>query len=152
MNARYDRLRKPIAVTADFDAPRWRRDFPALRQRVHGKPLVYLDNAATSQKPRIVIDAVSEYYQKFNSNVHRGVHHLSELATEAFEGAREKVRHFIHAASVREIIFVRGATEAINLVAQSYGLESVRQVVVESLVKTHHADHVAAALPGGHVL
>ncbi len=121
MNARYDRLRKPIAVTADFDAPRWRRDFPALRQRVHGKPLVYLDNAATSQKPRIVIDAVSEYYQKFNSNVHRGVHHLSELATEAFEGAREKVRHFIHAASVREIIFVRGATEAINLVAQSYG-------------------------------
>lgn len=121
MSTRHDRLRKPAAVAADFDALRWRRDFPVLWQRVHGKPLVYLDNAATSQKPQVVIDAVSGYYRKLNSNVHRGVHHLSELATEAFEGAREKVRHFIHAASVREVVFVRGATEAINLVAQSYG-------------------------------
>ena len=149
MNARYDRLRKPITVTADFDAPRWRRDFPALRQRVHGKPLVYLDNAATSQKPRIVIDAVSEYYQKFNSNVHRGVHHLSELATEAFEGAREKVRHFIHAASVREIIFVRGATEAINLVAQSYGRSRFKagdEIILSEM--EHHSNIVPWQLLG----
>ncbi len=121
MSARHDRLRKLAAVAAGFDALRWRRDFPVLWQRVHGKPLVYLDNAATSQKPQVVIDAISGYYRKLNSNVHRGVHHLSELATEAFEGAREKARHFIHAATVREIVFVRGATEAINLVAQSYG-------------------------------
>ena len=118
MNARHDR--NPLLMP-DFDAPRWRRDFPILRQQVHGKPLVYLDNAATSQKPQAVIDAVADYYEKLNANVHRGVHQLSELATAAYEGAREKLRGFINAASLKEIIFVRGATEAINLVAQSYG-------------------------------
>ncbi|MGA9855265.1 MAG: cysteine desulfurase [Gammaproteobacteria bacterium] len=104
-----------------FDALGWRQDFPIFRQSVHGKPLVYLDNAATSQKPQAVIDAVSDYYQRYNSNVHRGVHQLSEMATTAYESARAKLRHFINAASLKEIIFVRGTTEAINLVAQSYG-------------------------------
>ena len=120
MNARHDSLRNPAPMPC-FDAPHWRRDFPILQQQVHGKPLVYLDNAATSQKPQVVIDAVADYYEKLNANVHRGVHQLSELATAAYEGAREKLRRFINAASLKEIIFVRGATEAINLVAQSYG-------------------------------
>ena len=112
---------RKISGTAAFDPLRWRHDFPILREKVHGKPLVYLDNAATSQKPKAVIDAVSNYYETINANVHRGVHRLSELATAAYEGAREKARGFINAASTREIIFVRGTTEAINLVAQSYG-------------------------------
>ncbi|MGH8308110.1 MAG: aminotransferase class V-fold PLP-dependent enzyme, partial [Gammaproteobacteria bacterium] len=120
MSARHDTLRKPVAVTTGFDPLRWRRDFPVLQRQVHGKPLVYLDNAATSQKPQAVIDAIVEYYRQTNSNVHRGVHQLSELATAAYEGAREKVRRFINATSTKEIVFVRGATEAINLVAQSY--------------------------------
>ncbi|MGA9853344.1 MAG: cysteine desulfurase [Gammaproteobacteria bacterium] len=120
MRVRYDALHKP--VTADgFDARHWRGDFPILQRQVHGRPLVYLDNAATSQKPQVVIDAVADYYRRVNSNVHRGVHQLSEQATAAYEGTREKVRSFINAASVHEIIFTRGATEAINLVAQSYG-------------------------------
>jgi cysteine desulfurase / selenocysteine lyase len=120
MNARPGGLRDS-ATTAAFDALHWRRDFPILKQQVHGKPLVYLDNAATSQKPQAVINAVADYYERYNSNVHRGVHHLSELATAAYEGAREKLRRFINAGSLKEIIFLRGTTEAINLVAQSYG-------------------------------
>jgi cysteine desulfurase/selenocysteine lyase len=109
-----------VLETAGFDPLRWRADFPILREKVHGRPLVYLDNAATSQKPRAVIDAVSRYYETHNANVHRGVHKLSELATADYEGAREKVRAFIKAKSTREIIYTRGTTEAINLVAQSY--------------------------------
>jgi len=120
MSARHDSLRNPAPMPG-FDALRWRGDFPILKQQVHGKPLVYLDNAATSQKPQKVIDAIADYYQNYNSNVHRGVHRLSEQATAAYEAAREKLRRFINAASLKEIIFVRGATEAINLVAQSYG-------------------------------
>ena len=104
-----------------FDSLRWKPDFPLLNLRVHGKPLVYLDNAATSQKPRLVIEAEARYYETINSNVHRGVHRLSELATAAYEDARDRTRGFINAGSVHEIIFTRGATEAINLVAQSYG-------------------------------
>lgn len=104
-----------------FDAERLRQDFPILDQAVHGKPLVYLDNAATSQKPRRVIDAISGYYLTINANVHRGVHTLSQRATDAFDGAREKVRRFLNAREAREIVFVRGATEAINLVAHSFG-------------------------------
>ena len=119
MSATREKLRH-IAQTG-FDPLRWKRDFPLLSVRVHGKPLVYLDNAATSQKPRTVIEAEARYYETINSNVHRGVHHLSELATAAYEGARDKIRGFINAASVREVVFTRGATEAINLVAQSYG-------------------------------
>ncbi len=104
-----------------LDLQALRADFPALHQEVRGHPLVYLDNGATSQKPRSVIDAIRHYYERDNSNVHRGVHTLSERATLAYEGVRKKVRNFFNAASIREIVFVRGTTEAINLVAQSYG-------------------------------
>ena len=104
-----------------YDVERLRQDFPILSRQVHGKKLVYLDNAATTQKPRRVIDAISGFYGSDCSNVHRGVHLLSERATAAFEGSREKVRRFINARSEREIVFARGATEAINLVASSYG-------------------------------
>jgi cysteine desulfurase/selenocysteine lyase len=109
------------AFARGYDVARVRADFPALHQSVHGKPLVYLDNAATAQKPRQVIDAISRYYAADNANVHRGVHALSERATDAYEGAREAVRRFIGAASVREIVFTRNATEAINLVARAWG-------------------------------
>jgi cysteine desulfurase/selenocysteine lyase len=111
----------PAATAADrFDAERLRADFPALQQSVHGKPLVYLDNAATTQKPRSVIEALRHYYERDNSNVHRGVHALSERATAAYEGARDRVRAFLNAAQREEIIFTRGTTESINLVAQSF--------------------------------
>src|SRR5690349_11490502 len=100
-----------------FDLARVRADFPILRQEVRGRPLVYLDSAATGQKPQAVLDAITRYYTHDNANVHRGVHILSERATQAFEDARETVRRFIHAKDVREVIFVRGTTEAINLVA-----------------------------------
>jgi len=110
---------------AYFDVERIRQDFPILDQRVNGKPLVYLDNAATSQKPRAVIDAVTRYYQLDNANIHRGLHALSQRATEEFESARDTVQRFLHAAEPSEIIFVRGATEGINLVAQTYGRANV---------------------------
>jgi cysteine desulfurase/selenocysteine lyase len=102
------------------EVERIRRDFPILHQEVHGKPLVYLDNAATSQKPRQVIAELDHYYSADNANIHRGVHTLSERATAAYEGGRDKVKEFLNAADRREIVFVRGATEAINLVAQSF--------------------------------
>jgi len=104
-----------------LDVEKIRADFPILAERIHGKRLVYLDSAATSQKPRAVIDAIVHYYEHLNANIHRGVHTLSMRATEAHDAARETVRRFLNAADTREIIFVRGATEAINLVAQSYG-------------------------------
>ena len=107
--------------TIPFDPGRIRDEFPILATRVNGKPLVYLDNAATTQKPRAVIDAVARYYAAENANIHRGVHYLSQRATEAYEGSREKVARFLNAESSREIVFVRGATEGINLVAQSFG-------------------------------
>ncbi|HSN69427.1 MAG TPA: cysteine desulfurase [Thermoanaerobaculia bacterium] len=103
-----------------LDLSRFREDFPILGRKVHGKPLVYLDNAATTQKPRAVIDRISRYYAEENSNVHRGVHHLSEVATDAFEKARDTVRAFLGAAEAAEIVFTRGTTEGINLVARSY--------------------------------
>jgi cysteine desulfurase/selenocysteine lyase len=105
---------------AGFDVERIRRNFPILRERVHGKPLVYLDNAATSQKPESVIEAIAGYYRHDNANIHRGVHLLSQRATEEYETARLQVRAFIRAREAREIVFVRGTTEAINLVAQTY--------------------------------
>ena len=104
-----------------FDVERIRRDFPILTQRIHGKPLVYLDNAATTQKPQSVIDAMVRSYAVDNANIHRGVHLLSERATQAYEEARIKVQKFLNAPNPREIIFVRGTTEAINLVAQTFG-------------------------------
>lgn len=106
---------------AGLDAESLRRDFPILDQEINGNPLVYLDNAASAQKPAAVIDAVAEYYRRDHANVHRGVHTLSQRATDAYEGAREKIRRFINARSSKEIIYTRGTTEAINLVAQSYG-------------------------------
>ncbi len=108
-----------------FDPARVRADFPILDQKVHGKPLVFLDSAASSQKPRQVIDAMSRFYATDYANIHRGVYELSERATEAFEAAREKARSFLNAAEAREIVFVRGTTEAINLVAQTYGRRNV---------------------------
>jgi cysteine desulfurase/selenocysteine lyase len=111
---------REVRLTA-FEVERLRKDFPVLGQPVRGKPLVYFDNAATSQKPQAVIDAVHHFLSSYNSNVHRGVHQLSQRATEAYEHARETVRRFLNAAAAREIIFVRGTTEAINLVASSYG-------------------------------
>jgi cysteine desulfurase/selenocysteine lyase len=104
-----------------FDAVSARRDFPILEERVHGKPLVWLDNAATTQKPRAVIERISDFYRHENSNIHRAAHDLAARSTDAYEGAREKVRRFLNAPSVQDIVFVRGATEAINLVAKSWG-------------------------------
>ena len=127
----------------NFDVARIREDFPVLRQKIHGKPLVYFDNGATSQKPQIVIDTLSRYYSAENSNIHRGVHHLSERATAAYEAARGKVRSFINAGSDKEIIFVRGTTEAINLVAQSYGRSFLRagdEIIVSAM--EHHSNIV----------
>jgi len=116
------RIDSPLHSVADpIDALRVRADFPILETTVHGKPLVYLDNAATSQKPRAVIEAIMRYYQGTNANVHRGVHYLSEAATEDYEGARKIAQQFINAAHSHEIIFVRGTTEGINLVAQTFG-------------------------------
>ena len=120
-----------------------RKEFPILGQKVHGKPLVYLDNAATTQKPQYVIDAISEVYCTINANVHRGVHHLSQVATEAMEQARTKVKEFIGAANRHEIIFTRGTTESINLVASSFGgtfLKSGDEVIISSV--EHHSNIV----------
>ena len=110
-----------ISETGVLDVAAIRRDFPVLARTVRGLPLTYLDNAASSQRPRAVIDAMSHYYENSHANVHRGVHTLSQEATDLFEGARAKVRRFINAKSTQEVVFVRGTTEAINLVAQSYG-------------------------------
>jgi cysteine desulfurase / selenocysteine lyase len=110
---------------ARFDVERIREDFPILDQQVHGHPLVYLDNAATSQKPQVVLDAIRHYYERDNANIHRGVHFLSERATEEYERARRTVQHFINAGDSREIIFTRGTTESINLVAQTCGRKRV---------------------------
>lgn len=108
-----------------FDAATLRRDFPILREKVHGKPLIWLDNAATTQKPREVIDRISDFYRHEYSNIHRAAHALAAKSTDAYEGAREKARRFLNAPSTREILFVRGATEGINLVAQSWGRRNV---------------------------
>ena len=127
----------------DFDIGRVRRDFPILWEHVHGKPLVYLDSAATSQKPRAVIDAMSHFFLKENANVHRGVHYLAERATDAYEGARLKVKQFLNAKDKSEIVFVRGTTEAINLVAQTYGKTHVGaddEVLITAM--EHHSNIV----------
>ena len=132
-----------IVASEKFDVARVRQDFPILSQKIHGKPLVYFDNGATSQKPQCVIDAIDHYYREENSNIHRGVHHLSEQATAAYEAARGKLRGFINAGSDRQIIFVRGTTEAINLVAQSYGrsfLKAGDEIVVSAM--EHHSNIV----------
>ena len=131
------------SMLTDFDIAAIRRDFPILNQQVNGHSLVYLDNAASSQKPIQVIEAVDQYYRLDNANVHRGVHRLSQRATDAYEGARSKVRGFLNASSDKEIIFVRGATEAINLVAQSFvrpQLQAGDEILISYL--EHHANIV----------
>src|SRR3954452_22627769 len=111
-------------TTMDWSA--FRKDFPILDQKVHGQPLIYLDNAATTQKPRAVLDALRHYYEKDNANVHRGIHELSNRATAGFEASRERVAKFINAKTSDEIIFTRGTTEGINLVAQSWGTKNLK--------------------------
>ena len=126
-----------------FDVEKIRADFPILKQKIRNKPLVYLDNAATSQKPQVVIDSIVKMYSCDYSNVHRGVHTLSERATAAYEGAREKVKNFINAESTKEIIFVRGATEAINLVAQTFGKAKIKagdEILITAM--EHHSNIV----------
>jgi cysteine desulfurase/selenocysteine lyase len=126
-----------------IDVERIRQDFPLLQQRIRGKPLVYLDNAATSQKPQSVIDAVTRFYASENANIHRGVHYLSERATDAYDQVREKVARFLNARSSREIIFTRGTTEGINLVAQSYGRPTLKpgdDIVITAM--EHHSNIV----------
>jgi len=126
-----------------FDVHRYRSEFPNLKINVHGKPLVYLDNAATTLKPRCVIDAVNAYYVTGVSNVHRGVHFLSEQATAAFEFSRQVVRQFLHARRVEEIIFTKGATESLNLIAQSYGrhfLKKGDEIIISHM--EHHSNIV----------
>ena len=123
------------SASSGFDVRRIREDFPILRQKIHGKPLVYLDNAATTQKPQVVLDAIASYYTGINANVHRGVHELSARATDAYEAARERIRHYFNAASVREIIYTRNATEGINLVAFTFAFANdiIRRVKIDKL-------------------
>src|SRR6266852_1197855 len=126
-----------------FDVRRVREDFPILKHWVNGKPLVYLDNAATSQKPQVVLDAMNHYYLEENSNIHRGVHYLSDKATQSYEAARMKIQERINASSPKEIIFTRGTTESINLVAASFGRTYVNagdEVLISAL--EHHSNIV----------
>lgn len=131
------------AEPAAYDVAKLRADFPILSQTIHGKPLVYLDNAASTQKPRAVIDCIRKVYEEDYANVHRGVHTLSQRATDLFEGARDKVKRFINARHEHEIVFVRGATEAINLVAQTYGRANIGagdEVLITAM--EHHSNIV----------
>ncbi|MHA7685956.1 SufS family cysteine desulfurase [Cupriavidus sp. PET2-C1] len=130
------------APAAGLDVMRLRWDFPILRQTVNGKPLVYLDNAATSQKPQSVIDCEAHYYAALNANIHRGVHTLSQLATDAYEATRDATQGLIHAARREEIVFLRGTTEAINLVAASYGqrLRAGDEILISAM--EHHSNIV----------
>jgi cysteine desulfurase / selenocysteine lyase len=132
-----------LVSSAGLDVARIRKDFPILKQKVHGKPLVYLDNAATSQKPQVVIDAEVKLYREYFSNVHRGVHLLSQQSTDAYEKARDKVQNFLNARSSQEIIFTRGTTEGINLIAQTYGQQHVQagdEILISAM--EHHSNIV----------
>src|SRR3984957_5347304 len=137
----------PVEGSRPLDIPAIRRDFPALNQRVHGKPLAWLDNAATTQKPQTVIDALSNFYAHDNSNTPRGAHTPAARATDAYEQARQKVQTFLGAAPTKEIIFVRGTTEGINLIAQTYGRKFLHPgaEVVLSMLK-HHASIVPSQM------
>ena len=133
----------PERSRVPFSVQRVRQDFPILKQRFYGKPLVYLDSAASSQKPRAVIDAISRFYSEDYANIHRGLHALSERATQAYEGARDTVRRFLNAPSEQEVVFVRGTTEAINLVAQSYArprLQPGDEILISAM--EHHSNIV----------
>ncbi len=130
-------------MTNAYDVQRIRQDFPILAREVHGKPLVYLDNAATTQKPQSVIDAITGYYTDYNSNIHRSSHLLAELATRGYEGARVKIKNFLNAADAHEIIFTRSATESVNLVAQTWGRQNIKEgdeIIVSEM--EHHCNIV----------
>ncbi|MEK7483724.1 MAG: cysteine desulfurase [Planctomycetota bacterium] len=131
-------LKKPSTALLPF-----RKDFPILQQEIYGKPLVYLDNAASTQKPKEVIQTIQEYYERYNANIHRGVHYLSQKATDLYEGAREEVRHFINASKIQEIIYTRGTTESINLVAHSFVRNRLRpndEILISAM--EHHSNIV----------
>lgn len=132
-----------IAIEHIFDVEKIRGDFPILGREVYGKPLVYLDNAATTQKPQSVIEATSRYYSELNANIHRGVHYLSQKATDEYEGARKRIQMFLNAASEREIIFTRGCTESVNLVAATYGRKFLKEgdeIIISEM--EHHSNIV----------
>jgi len=127
-------------ATVDWET--LRSDFPILNQSVNGHPLVYLDNAASSQKPQIVIDAIRTHYECDNANVHRGIHELSNRATEVYEGARQRITEYLNAVSREEIIFTRGTTESLNLVAQTWGLENLRKGDTILLTEMEHHSNI----------
>ena len=132
-----------VTIQNKLDVVAIRRQFPVLKRDVKGKPLVYFDNAATSQKPRSVIDALVNYYSGYNANIHRGIHTLAEEATLAFESTRDAVQQFIHAGSREQIIFTRGTTEGINLVANTWGRQNIRQgdeIIISTM--EHHSNIV----------
>src|ERR1700720_1423804 len=133
----------PAPTKGAYDVARVREDFPILATKVYGKPLIYLDNAASAQKPKAVLDRIQRAYTCEYANVHRGLHYLANAATEAYEGAREKVQAFLNAEKPQEIIFTRNATEAINLVAYTFGVERVRagDEIVLSILE-HHSNIV----------
>src|SRR2546428_13771592 len=145
-------VKTPAVTPAPLDVARIRRDFPILAQTVRGKPLVYLDNAATSQKPRQVIEAMRRVFEEHNANIHRGVYEFSELTTAAFEEARAKVARLLNAPSEREVIFVRNATEGVNLVAYSWGRENIKpRDRILTTVLEHHSDSVPWQQPANDV-
>src|SRR3954471_3938054 len=137
-------LTSPVtSKTTAFDVERIREDFPVLKQRIHGKPLVYLHNAATSQKPQSVIDAIRKFYEVACANLHRGVHELSQRSTAAYEETRAKAKRFLNARSIQEIVFLRGTTEAINLVTQTWGRTTIQpgdEIIIAGL--EHHSNIV----------
>src|SRR6266581_4283127 len=127
-------------VTTPFDVEKLRQDFPVLKQTIHGKPLVYLDSAATAQKPNAVVDAIRRFHEVDCANIHRGVHELSQRSTAAYEETRSKARRFVNARTTSELIFVRGTTEAINLVSSSWGRKNVStgdEIIVSAM--EHHS-------------
>jgi len=130
-------------ITGELDVEAIRKEFPVLHQEINGKPLAYFDNAATTQKPLSVINALDEYYKGYNANIHRGIHTLAEKATKAFEVTRESIRQFINAESRDEIVFTKGTTESINLVAATYGRKEIQkgdEIIVSEL--EHHSNIV----------
>jgi len=137
MNAKQEPVVQEIKSI--YDVYRIREDFPIIKSKVRNKPLVYLDNAATTQKPRQVIDTLNTYYSSMNANIHRGVHYLSGIATDAFEESRIKVKNFINASSEKEIIFTKGTTEGINLVANSFGRNNVNEG--DEIIISHMEHH-----------
>lgn len=133
----------PSTIVNGFDVQTIREHFPVLKRQVKGKPLVYFDNAATTQKPKAVIDALTEYYSGYNANIHRGIHSLAEEATAAYEAARDTVQHFINAAAREEILFTSGTTEGINLIAQTWGRENIQEgdeIIISNM--EHHSNIV----------